>query len=124
MILADDGEAIDMRHLSGLSQGGQRERVGTVSWEAGPAIGIRLPENEPSGVGLAQQENASHEQLLNLAKRALQRGPVKLPDIEEVYIEVAMEQCEGNVSKAAALLGLTRAQLDYRLKKMAQSEES
>ncbi|HEY6611652.1 MAG TPA: helix-turn-helix domain-containing protein, partial [Pseudomonas sp.] len=81
-------------------------------------------ESEPSGVGLAQQENASHEQLLSLAKRTLQRGPVKLPDIEEVYIEVAMEQCEGNVSKAAALLGMTRAQLDYRLKKMAPSAES
>jgi len=124
VILADDDEAIDLRHLSGLSQSGQRERVGTVSWEAGPAIGIRLPEGEMIGVGIGLQDEASHEQLLSLAKRTLQRGPVKLPDIEEVYIEVAMEQCEGNVSKAATLLGLTRAQLDYRLKKMAQGEEA
>ncbi len=58
-----------------------------------------------------------------LARRTLQRGPVRLNEIEEVYIEVAMELSEGNVSRAAGLLGFTRAQLDYRLKKMAQGAE-
>ncbi|MNG17284.1 Bacterial regulatory protein, Fis family [compost metagenome] len=57
--------------------------------------------------------------MLQVAKRTLQRGPIKLPGIEEVYIEEAMKMSEGNVSKAAVLLGLSRAQLDYRLKKMA-----
>ncbi|MOA46019.1 Bacterial regulatory protein, Fis family [compost metagenome] len=58
-----------------------------------------------------------------LARRTLQRGPMRLSEIEEVYIEVAMELSESNVSRAAGLLGFTRAQLDYRLKKMAQGAE-
>jgi DNA-binding NtrC family response regulator len=123
VILADDGDAIDIRHLSGLDAlGGQLERIGTVGWDAGPSIGIRLPDATPPGVGSAQQANASREQLLSVALRTLQRGPVQLSEIEEVYIEVAMQLSEGNVSRAAVLLGLSRAQLDYRLKKMAQDE--
>ncbi|VVO30660.1 sigma-54-dependent Fis family transcriptional regulator [Pseudomonas fluorescens] len=122
VILADDGEALDMRHLSGIGRDHeQRERVGNVSWEADPAIGIRLPGALPS-LGSIQQEQASREQLMSLAQRTLQRGPIRLGEIEEVYIEVAMQLCDSNISKAAILLGLTRAQLDYRLKKMAQGD--
>jgi DNA-binding protein Fis len=39
-----------------------------------------------------------------------------------VYIEVAMQLSENNISRAATLLGLSRAQLDYRLKKMSVDE--
>ncbi|MGH8330987.1 MAG: sigma 54-interacting transcriptional regulator [Pseudomonas fluorescens] len=124
IILADDGDLLDIRHLSGLDAlGGQLERIGTVSWDTGPAIGIRMPDAPPS-VGAAQQANASHDQLLALAKRALQRGPVRLSEIEEVYIEVAMQMSEKNISRAAVLLGLSRAQLDYRLKKMSLDDTS
>jgi len=124
IILADDGDLLDIRHLSGLDAlGGQLERIGTVSWDTGPAIGIRMPDAPPS-VGAAQQGNASHDQLLALVKRTLQRGPVRLSEIEEVYIEVAMQMSEKNISRAATLLGLSRAQLDYRLKKMSLDESS
>ena len=45
IILADDGDLLDIRHLSGLDAlGGQLERIGTVSWDTGPAIGIRMPD--------------------------------------------------------------------------------
>lgn len=123
IILADDGDLLDLRHLSGLDAlGGQLERIGTVSWDAGPAIGIRMPDAPPPSVAAAQQENASHDQLLAVAQRTLQRGPVRLSEIEEVYIEVAMQLSDSNISRAATLLGLSRAQLDYRLKKMSQDD--
>ncbi|MCY1277360.1 Phenol regulator MopR [compost metagenome] len=120
VILADDGDALDIRHLSGLDAlSGQLERIGTMGWDASPSIGIRLPDATPTpGLGIAQQENASRDQLMAVAQRTLQRGPIRLSEIEEVYIEVAMQLSEGNISKAAPLLGLSRAQLDYRLKKM------
>ncbi|WP_300732235.1 sigma-54-dependent Fis family transcriptional regulator [Pseudomonas sp.] len=122
VILSDEGDLLDIRHLSGLdSLAGHLERIGTVGWDSGPAIGIRMPDNPPS-VALAQQENASHEQLLAVAQRALQRGPVRLRLIEEVYIEVAMKLSDNNISRAATLLGLSRAQLDYRVKKMSQDD--
>ena len=125
IILADDGDLLDIRHLSGLDAlGGQLERIGTVSWDTGPAIGIRMPDVVPPSVGAAQQGNASHDQLLALVKRTLQRGPVRLSEIEEVYIEVAMQLSDKNISRAATLLGLSRAQLDYRLKKMSLDESS
>ncbi|AMO75997.1 sigma-54-dependent Fis family transcriptional regulator [Pseudomonas citronellolis] len=120
VILADDGDALDIRHLSGLDAlSGQLERIGTLGWDASPSIGIRMPDATPTpGLGSAQQENASRDQLMAVAQRTLQRGPIRLSEIEEVYIEVAMQLSEGNISKAAPLLGLSRAQLDYRLKKM------
>lgn len=124
VILADDGDHLDLRHLSGLDAlGGQLEHIGTVGWDSSPSIGIRIPDvQEPASVATAQQQNASREQLLAVAQRTLQRGPVCLSEIEEVYIEVAMQLSERNVSRASVLLGLSRAQLDYRLKKMAQSD--
>ncbi|VVN70065.1 sigma-54-dependent Fis family transcriptional regulator [Pseudomonas fluorescens] len=125
IILADDGDLLDIRHLSGLDAlGGQLERIGTVSWDTGPAIGIRMPDAHPPSVAAAQQVNASHDQLMAVAQRTLQRGPVRLSEIEEVYIEVAMQLSEHNISRAATLLGLSRAQLDYRLKKMSLDESS
>ncbi|MES2868977.1 MAG: sigma 54-interacting transcriptional regulator [Pseudomonadota bacterium] len=123
IILSDDGDLLDIRHLSGLDAlGGQLERIGTVSWDSGPAIGIRMPTVDTPSVGLAQQDNASRDQLMAVAQRTLQRGPVRLREIEEVYIEVAMQLSENNVSRAAILLGLSRAQLDYRVKKMSLDE--
>jgi len=38
-------------------------------------------------------------------------------------IEEAVAQAGGNLAKAARTLGLTRAQLAYRLQKAAQAEE-
>lgn len=43
-----------------------------------------------------------------------------LEEMEEQLIRTAMERVEGNVSKAARLLGMTRPQLAYRLKKLDQ----
>ena len=40
-----------------------------------------------------------------------------LAGLENALIERAMERSGGNVTRAADLLGLTRATLDYRLKK-------
>jgi transcriptional regulator with GAF, ATPase, and Fis domain len=119
VILADDGDTLDIRHLSGIEEAESMQHSGTVSWDQAPSIGIRLPADEHIGVGTGQQKNISHQQLLQLARSTLQRGPIKLTEIEEVYIEEAMRMSDGNVSKAATLLGLSRAQLDYRLKKTA-----
>jgi DNA-binding NtrC family response regulator len=41
-----------------------------------------------------------------------------LEAMEEQLIRTAMDRVEGNVSKAARLLGMTRPQLAYRLKKL------
>ncbi|WP_268746320.1 helix-turn-helix domain-containing protein [Thalassotalea sp. ND16A] len=45
-----------------------------------------------------------------------------LEALEKQLIETAMVQSNGNVSKAARKLGLTRPALSYRLKKLQESE--
>ncbi|BEH12992.1 sigma-54-dependent Fis family transcriptional regulator [Marinobacter shengliensis] len=47
----------------------------------------------------------------------------KFDDFEKRLIHTAMFKADGNVSKAARLLGLTRAQLAYRLEKFESSEQ-
>ena len=44
-----------------------------------------------------------------------------LLDFENALIGIAMEKSNGNVSAAASILGMTRGQLDYRLKRRASS---
>ena len=40
-----------------------------------------------------------------------------LEDVETMLLETAVEKANGNLSQAARLLGMTRPQLAYRLKK-------
>ena len=44
-------------------------------------------------------------------------GGIDLEDVERSYVEQALRQAGSNKSKAARLLGLTRAQLYSRLEK-------
>jgi len=40
--------------------------------------------------------------------------------VEDALVNAALSEAGGNISKAAARLGLTRAQLDYRVKRVAR----
>ncbi len=56
------------------------------------------------------------------AKTALSKNNITLLDIEKEIILTAIEEHNGNIAKTAKKLGLTRTQLDYRLKKWRTSE--
>jgi two-component system response regulator HydG len=71
-----------------------------------------------------QQTNKTHEKLdaperdfslKSIAKRLLDE-PTALHDIELALLETAVEMSNGNITAAGRLLGITRAQLAYRLK--------
>jgi DNA-binding NtrC family response regulator len=51
-------------------------------------------------------------------------GGISLDELETSLVEQAMEQSDGNQTRAAALLGMTRDQLRYRLKKLEQPPKS
>lgn len=55
-------------------------------------------------------------------KQALDDSSQTLPDLERVLVLAAIESCGGNIAKAAKRLGVTRSQLDYRLKKWRNGE--
>lgn len=50
---------------------------------------------------------------------AIRRRPIQLSDVERQTIEQVLHQCDGNKSKAARRLGITRTQLYGRLRKHA-----
>ena len=67
---------------------------------------------EPGGNG----ESDAGGPLTTVVEQLLEDG-CDLAGLENALIERAMERSGGNVTRAADLLGLTRATLDYRLKK-------
>ena len=92
MILADPGGQIEAMHLF-------------------PNV------TEHSGIWRAGVDAPDIDSIVEVADQLLQDG-WDLAGLETALIERAMERSSGNVTRAAALLGLTRATLDYRLKKL------
>jgi DNA-binding NtrC family response regulator len=72
---------------------------------------------EHSGIWRAGVDAPDIDSIVEVADQLLQDG-WDLAGLETALIERAMERSSGNVTRAAALLGLTRATLDYRLKKL------
>jgi two-component system response regulator HydG len=97
-ILVQDNEPIDTFHLFNNQTGLHRTFLS-------PTAAGALVEQDISG-HLAQM---SKENVTSLA------GQIPLAEIEALAISTAMKSANGNVSKAARILGLTRAQLRHRL---------
>ena len=91
IILADQGGQIEALHLF--------PNVGTTQSQAGTAT--------------VEGDDA----LRHSAEQLLDEG-CDLASLEGALIEGAMARAEGNVTRAAGRLGLSRATLDYRLKKL------
>jgi len=105
VISAEDGQAIDVAHMF------RREQL---SDEALLAIGAH---------GTLRKGAAPAPRLLDLLGEALHpggAGPVALDAIERQLLREATEAEHGNLAAAARRLGLTRAQLAYRLQRASQ----
>tara|TARA_R100000005_G_scaffold89631_1_gene60361 strand:+ start:73266 stop:75068 length:1803 start_codon:yes stop_codon:yes gene_type:complete len=114
VILIEDGDMIDTQHLSGIDDATRRRTQGTISWDSAPGIGIRVPNVQTQNDDSVNIANT----LESMARDALRLGALTLTDVENAFIHVALSLNDNNVTRAAAQLGLTRAQLDYRLKKL------
>ncbi|SDE38930.1 sigma-54-dependent Fis family transcriptional regulator [Paraburkholderia lycopersici] len=64
------------------------------------------------------------EALKAWAEGIVARSNMSLDAIENTLVKAAFKAAQGNFTKAAALLGVTRAQLAYRIKKMEDSDMS
>jgi len=67
--------------------------------------------------GSGEAAAAAMDSMAAVAEQLLERG-CDMAQLEKRLIEQAVERSGGNVTRAAKLLGLTRATLDYRLKKI------
>jgi two-component system, NtrC family, response regulator HydG len=114
VILAPEGGAIDIGHLF-IS--GETIETNLFGLDTSGAL-------SPSGSLLAQMESRAGTEVDRISRKvnSLLMGlggdvePTSLDDIESALLKSAVRQASGNLSAAARALGITRAQLVYRLK--------
>ncbi len=116
VIFADDGGAIDVVHV--FRQG---ESFGTSGFSLGQDGALRASEDHRAAdEPRTTLQPAGAEP--SLTARMLDCG-LPLRAIEDRLCAEALARSKGNVAQAARLLGLTRAQLDYRLMKSRSQAE-
>jgi len=114
VILAQDDELIDIHHLFSVDNALNSATL------LGMGQGGRLTDNaEPED----EQGAGTASSLDELATGLLRDGRATLGAMEDALTRAALRQTGGNVSRAATLLGVTRAQLDYRVKKLGADAE-
>ncbi|ANI13719.1 sigma-54-dependent Fis family transcriptional regulator [Pseudomonas citronellolis] len=123
VIAAADGEVMDVIHLAeggaepiaapiGLTAEGRLSRPLAETGSEPPAQAPATPEAAP---GKAVEE----PELASLLAFVSGRNPtlgISLEDVERRLVQVAMERTGGNITAAAQMLGMSRAQVSYRLK--------
>ncbi len=112
VIIAEDGDTLDFTHLS---LGGETERLN--SWDQtervhGPQV-AEAPAEVPALSAAIDDPLARLRDFVSGRNAVLETS---LGEVEDLLITAAMERCDGNVTAAAQMLGMTRAQLSYRLK--------
>ena len=107
IILAEEGGALDLMHLFTLDENqAEPTQLGFNILKSSTSERLQVPEFSTS----------------TWAMQFIQRQDATLDDIEKALISAALESAQGNISKAATLLGISRAQLDYRVKKISHSK--
>ncbi len=82
-----------------------------------------LITRDPASAANTSEDEAENRGYLNLLNIDAKNKPsLTLGMLEQKVIEEAVAHTKGNLASAARMLGLTRAQLAYRLQKSSQSE--
>lgn len=129
IILADPGCPIDIPHLftsgekissylMGVRQDGQLDTVPsphTLTDSKKHTQTDTPPDTQPTN---GETQNPSPD--IDDTVKAILNTDIAFADIENLLLAQAVAQTDGNLAKAARLLGLTRPQLAYRLKKSKQ----
>ncbi|MSR14588.1 MAG: sigma-54-dependent Fis family transcriptional regulator [Gammaproteobacteria bacterium] len=97
----------------------ERGVILTASGEAIEATNLFSPLQPASLRPIAPVNRAGRSEVEALVE-VLLREHIALDDLETQLLDAAVQRSEGNLSSAARLLGLTRPQLAYRLKKQVQ----
>ena len=117
IILAEDGEPLDERHLFGTDAKNNARPLPSSNPQNGPLVsGIHLLDGSHFSTKEVFPENFD---IKAWAHKALGSGLVTLDAVEDAMVRAAIEMSDGNITKAATLLGVSRAQMDYKAKKVA-----
>lgn len=123
VIMLQPSEALDLRHLSDAD-----DTLNTLSYFGVDAAGRLIAHTQEPGVEgdaadapVPAASTESGDLALDLDRWAdglLHDGAIRLSAVEDALVRAAVEQAHGNITRAAALLGLSRAQVEYRFKKL------
>ncbi|EPA99349.1 sigma-54-dependent Fis family transcriptional regulator [Pseudomonas sp. G5(2012)] len=118
VINAHDNEVIDLSHL--LTSG---ERLNQPVFSVGTqgTLSFHGGNQQRRGDSLPSRTTSSHNALKTLIENA-QDHELTLQGLETLLIDQTLESVKGNVSEAARRLGLTRAQLSYRISRRSDGE--
>jgi DNA-binding NtrC family response regulator/predicted hydrocarbon binding protein len=114
VILGDEGQALSYQHLFTVDSSARDythmalNELGQISEHRGDAD-VTQPVSE-----------AESQALSNWADGIVERSSATLFDVEDTLVNAAFKAANGNMSRAATLLGITRAQLAYRVKKLRE----
>ena len=110
VILVDDGEAIDVHHL--FTSDAAFRKTG-LRWldDKGNLVGDR----DPADAQLAAAPDSSSVD--PWFETAIEQPNHSLEGIEQAVVMATLRAFDGSLIKAAQHLGVTRAQIDYRIKK-------
>lgn len=115
VILGEDGHPLSYNHLFTVdSEARERGTMGLN--ELGLVVEQPIPVN--TALGAMEPDGAESDAIKAWAEGMVQRSAVSFDHIENSLVRAALLAADGNMSKAATLLGMTRAQLVYRAKKL------
>jgi two-component system response regulator HydG len=108
IILADEDGAIDISHLFSVGENPANSTLLGLS---------ELGTLTPGSARTIESSKGPEESIDDWAATIIRSQDATLGQIEAALLHAALESAHGNVSKAATLVGLSRAQMDYRTKK-------
>ncbi len=117
VIMLHEGEMLDLQHLSYAD-----DTLSTPSYFGLDDTG-QLMINTDYDFGASQSPASTSAaspaalDMNRLADDLLRQGPGQLAAMERALVRSAVRQAGGNITRAAALLGLSRAQTEYRYRK-------
>ncbi|HYD71123.1 sigma 54-interacting transcriptional regulator [Azospirillum sp.] len=114
VILAEDGEALDVRHLSSVDASFEASGLLYLSDMGSLVEGVDLLDSNYDG----GDPQVSEDDIAEWARMILKNGAGSLNTVEEALVRAAVQLSDGNMGKAASMLGVSRAQMYYRAKKL------
>lgn len=121
VILCPDAAEIHTTHLGPLDDGGPWEHQPPPS-NPPPLPVAPKPHSAMPARALPASPAEGPASLDDLADQLLDSGSGRMAAIKDALARAAVRHSHGNISHAAAMLGLTRGQLSYQLKKMQPSD--
>ncbi len=109
VILVENGGMIDVAHLFSSGDRLSSLMMRLVNGELSQGATAELAPQPPGSQALPSPPS--------LLDNLLKNHPAPLQQVETELMQEAVARCKGNLSKAARLLGVTRPQLAYRLRK-------